>query len=303
MRPLVPGRPGSEGRWCSPKSLDPAELTGAWADVHRRREELLAAHQPAIAAAWDACLASLGSPRTLVRDLRQQAGQAVAKAKGPDKSWWKDAAAAAALAWLRKLYQAKGYPALVAAIEDAIRAGMAEGEANALALAADHAGKTGFQIGRAFQAAYDRLDGNQAIARQAETAAQGMVDSTAAGVGRDLADEAENEDAGEQDMTTAASRAAAGATLAGWVGNLLWSAFGNGAKTLYQRAADAGATVLIDWMSEPSACIICQDNTANGPYQPQDVPPYLAHPSCRCWLASATGLPDSMLTEWLAGDD
>jgi hypothetical protein len=277
-------------------------LTGAWADVHRRREELLAAHQPAIVAAWDACLASLGSPRSVVRDFRRDIAH-VAKAKDPDTAWWKDAATAAALAWLRRLLDTKGYPTLVTAIEDAIRAGMAEGEANALALAAHEQGLAGFQVDRAFQAAYDRLDGDPAVTRQAQDAAEGMVDSTAAGVGRNLADEAEDEDSGEQDMTAAAAQAAAGSTLGGWVGNLLWSAFGRGALGLYSRAADSGAQVLIDWFSEPSACIICQDNTANGPYLPQDIPPYLAHPSCRCWLASATGLPDWMLTEWLAGDD
>src|SRR6185437_1201271 len=114
--------------------------------VYDRREKLLCKHLRAVTAAWNACLADFG-PRDAVRQFRQVMDiTAEAVTADPQKQWWKDAATTAALGWLRGIYRTAGYAALIAAIEDAIRSGMAEGEAGALALAASRQGKTGFSI-------------------------------------------------------------------------------------------------------------------------------------------------------------
>ena len=167
-------------------ALDLANLAGVWAEIYARRNKLLARHQKAVAAAWDACMADLGSPLPAVRAFRGEAGK-VAKLADPDRKRWQDAGTAAALAWLLRLSKTKGWPALVAALEDAIRSGMAEGEADALALAADRQGVAGFVVEQAFRAAYERLAGDTKVARQAQDAATGMVDGAAGDAGRALA--------------------------------------------------------------------------------------------------------------------
>lgn len=227
----------------------------------------------------------------MIRQFRSEA-QLVTKGSDPGRPSWKDTGTAAALAWLQKLYDTKGYPALVAALEDAIRSGMAEGEADALALAADRQGVAGFVIGAAFTIAYDRLAGNATATRQAQDAASGMVDGAAGDVGSALADRAGG-DGSEQDMTDAAGEAAAGdqsrAVEAGtdwW----LWKALGIGALGLYAQAAAADSALSLDWVTAGDArvCQACQDNADSGPYTLATFPALPAHGRCRC-SPDATG--------------
>ncbi|HEV2240254.1 MAG TPA: hypothetical protein VGS06_22825 [Streptosporangiaceae bacterium] len=289
-------------------SLQLGHLTGAWQTIYDRRERLQVKHERAILAAWRACLAAL-DPADLARRYRLAIGQH-GETTDPDRRWWQDTGIAAAAAWLAGVYRADGYDTLVTALANAIRAGMAEGEAGALALAASKLGRTGFRIDKAFKAAYKRLAGDQTISRQAAQAATRLIDAAAAAAGRRLA-AVQGDSGSEQDMTAAVKDATDNARSVRQVaGDVFWTAMGAGALSLFGRASqpppgssDSGVTVLIDWNSEPSACIICQDNTAGGPYAPQDVPPYLAHPNCRCWLSAASGLPAWMLASWLAGDD
>lgn len=292
-------------------TLTLGSLTGTWKTVYDRRERLLRKHLKAVLAAWNACMAGL-DPRDMVRQFRSVMNLAAeAVTADPQKQWWKDAATTAAIAWLLKLKRTEGYPALVAAVEDAIRSGMAEGEADALALAASRQGKTGFSIAKAFRAAYDRLAGDGQVSQQAADAVTAIVNGAAGDVGRTLA--AQAGDGGSEDQMTSA----VGDTVTGndvrsvktILGDAIWAAAGAAALGLFTMLSSSSAgvgsvggdntVVLVDWMSEPGACVICQENTANGPYLPQDVPPYLAHPNCRCWLASNAGLPAWMLSSFL----
>jgi ADP-ribose pyrophosphatase YjhB (NUDIX family) len=281
-----------------PPTLDIPNLTGVWAEVYDRREKLLRKHLKAVAAAWDACLAELGSSRPVVREFRAKAGQ-VAKLAGPDAKWWKDAGTAAALAWLLRLSKTKGYPALVAALEDAIRSGMAQGEADALALAADRQGAAGFRIDQAFRAAYERLAGDAKVAQQAQDAAAGIVDGAAGDAGRALADQAEG-DGSEQDMAGAVDGALSGdRSQSVGVGTdwWLWLGIGTGALALYQRigtdgaggnAADVATLVWVD-AGDSRVCQTCQDNSDNSPYTLSSAPTLPGHPRCRCsWDTTAT---------------
>ena len=285
--------------------LDTRNLTGVWAEVYGRRNKLLARHQKAVAAAWNACIAELGSPRSVVQDFRSEA-QLVAKAADPNRDWWKEAGTAAALAWLQGLYKTKGYAALVAALEDAIAEGMAEGEADALALAADKAGKTGFDIAKAFRAALARLQGDSSVSQQARDAADGMVNGAAGDLGGTLADQADA-DSTDDEMTDAADDTLdGGKSESVQIGTdwKLYAAILAGAVALYQRVmapqptpstpTSAGpeqppatpsppVTILLAWITagDDRVCPTCQDYADNGPYAPEDVPDY-PHPRCRC---------------------
>lgn len=162
-------------------SMQLGTLEGVQASMDRRRSRLLARCQRAVATAWDEAMAGLDA-RTAVRRFRQQVylhGQPSETTKDPTKRWWQDTAAAVAVGWLYSLYHAKGYPALVAAVEDAIRQGMAEGEADALALAAARQGVAGFQVGRAFKAAYERLATDHSVSQRATATVARIVDGAA----------------------------------------------------------------------------------------------------------------------------
>ena len=306
-------------------------LTGTWKTVYDRRERLLRKHLKAVLAAWNACLADL-DPRDVVRQFRQVMDlTAEAVTADPQKAWWKDAATTAALGWLRRLYKTDGYPALLAALEDAIRSGMAEGEAGALALAASRQGITGFSIAKAFRSAYDRLAGDGKVSQQAADALTAIVSGAAGDVGRTLAAQA-GDGGSEQDMTDAVDDTVTGkepravevgtdwwlsaAILAGAVA--LWQRIsgtgsGTGAGSAGQPSPDDGTTagpdtppggggptgqILLNWYTagDSRVCVVCQGYEDNSPYLPADVPSY-PHPRCRCSVDLA---PDSGSSSFLA---
>jgi hypothetical protein len=306
-------------------SLILGSLEGIWATIYQRRERLQRKHERAILAAWKTVTAGL-DPADVVRWFRRDTYQtAEAATKDPAKRWWQDVAITTALAWLRAVYQHHGYDALVAAVADAIRAGMAEGEAGALALAASRQGKTGFRIDQAFKAAYGRLATDHTIDQRAAAAVAGMIDAAAGDVGRRLASQA-GDGAGEDDMTGGVEdvmdggRAARTAADAG-----LWAGILAGAKGLYSRLASgltgmlggSGGTgqapgpdtppggtppspgpVLLNWITAADArvCVTCSSYEDNSPYTPEQVPDY-PHPRCRCSVDLA---PDSGSSSFLA---
>lgn len=284
-------------------ALQLGQLEGVWAVIYRRRARLQAKHERAIAAAWDACTAEL-DPADVARRFRSAIylhGESATK--DPTKKWWQDIAITAALAWLRGIYHTDGYPALAAALEDAIRSGMAEGEADALALAAARLGRTGFQIGQAFKTAYARLATNHVISQQAADAATRMIDAAAGDTGRRLASLA-GDGASEQEMTSGAGDTSGGKSNAvtGGADRTVWAAILAGAVGLWSRAAGwlglggapqgpdtppggggPGDAILLDWINaaDDRVCATCQDYSDNGPYTPDQVPGY-PHSRCRC---------------------
>ncbi len=278
---------------------------GTAAGIRVRSDRLMARHLRAVAAAWDACMADL-DPHDLARRFRSAIYlPAETVTKDPAKRWWQDTAIATALGWLRGVYHTAGYAALVAAVEDAIRSGMAEGEAGALAMAAAQQGKTGFAIDRAFTAAYDRLADDHDITRQAADAITQVIDGTAYDTGRRLARLA-GEGAGEDDMAGQAGDLTSGrdSSSRNWFGDVIWAAVAAGAKALWSRlTGSSDAAILVTWIAQPGACVACEENAANSPYAPQDVPQMPQHRNCRCSLSSDSRVPGSWLSAFLAGDD
>jgi hypothetical protein len=280
-------------------------LTGIWQTIYDRRARLQARHERAVAAAWNACLKDL-DPAELVRRFRRDAYlPAETAVKDPTKSWWRDVAVTAALGWLRGIYHTDGYPALVAALEDAIRSGMAEGEAGALALAASRIGRTGFRIDQAFKTAYGRLAADHRISQKAADSVTSLINWAAGDVGRHLASmtgDGKSEDemtADVEDMTTGQDSQAVtqGSDRAVWAGILagavaLYSRMSGDASSLPvggpdtpappQPPPDAGP-ILLDWISagDSRVCPTCSGYEDNSPYTPEQVPAY-PHGRCRC---------------------
>ena len=270
-------------------TLDLGHLTGTWKTVYDRREKLLRKHLKAVLAAWSACMAELDS-RVLVRRFRAVIDH-TAEAVDTDRQWWKDAATTAALGWLRGLMRTEGYPALVAAVEDAIRSGMAEGEAGALALAASRQGKSGFAIAKAFRAAYERLADEQDISHRAADTIAAIVAGAAADAGRVLAAQA-GDGGTEDEMTSAVDDTLTGQDARSpwsWTDWAVWAAIGAGATALFQLAG-IGSIAWYD-VGDSRECQACMDNAAGSPYTAGSVPPFPAHIRCRCSLDAADSSP------------
>lgn len=288
-------------------ALTLGHLEGIRAGIRERREKLLAAHLKAITAAWNACIADLDDPAAVTRRYRRDIHAAAGTVtKDPQKAWWRDTGTATALTWLNGIYHADGYQALVLAAEEALLDGMAEGEADALAIAAARQGKTGFAIGRAFTGARERLDGSHLAGQPALDAIAAMIAGAANDTGRRLA-KLTGDGASEDDMTSAVTDLTSGDDIRAvrtWTDHALWKAIGAGILALYGRISGGLATlaaVSVAWVTEGDrkVCPACLANAANGPYPHDEVPSYPAHPGDRCDLETRQRLPLRFLAPFL----
>jgi 2'-5' RNA ligase len=273
-------------------ALGLGHLEGVQALVQGRRNRLIAKHLKTATTAWDACIKPLDARKLATRF--RSAAYVTTESASPDTQFWREAGTAAALGWLRAIYTSDGYDALVAATEDAIRSGMAEGEADALALAAARLGKTGFRIADAFKAAYARLADDHTITALAAAVLTQIIDSAGGDLGRRLAALA-GDGAGEDDMAAAVSEVTTEArSLKTWLADAIWGAIGTAAVALYTLAG-----VGVDWDADEGACPACAANAAASPYSPANVPGFPGHPRCRCELSTRSRLPLSLLTPFL----
>jgi hypothetical protein len=177
--------------------------------------------------------------------------------------------------------------------------GMAEGEADAMLLAASRQDMAGFSTGAAFADAVTRVQEDMAVTRQAQDAAARITAGTAAAVARALA--ASRDDEGDGEAARSAEGALRGGAASRWADWALWAAFGAGAVALYRRLGGLGAFsqgVMVSWIDSASACALCQENAAGSPYAPVDVPPYPGHRACRCFLSTDDSLPMSLLAQF-----
>jgi hypothetical protein len=272
----------------------------AMSEITARRDTLLAAHTRAVAAAWDQAVSGMDA-RSVVAVYRGDSRMASAtQDPAVAKRWRAEAAAAAATAWAGSVSRS---PALTAALEDLAADGMAEGQADAMLLAAYSQKVAGFSAAAAFASARSQLQGDTSAARQAQDSAARMTAAAAAAVARALA--AARAGASDKELAEEAESALRGGTIPGrGAERALWAAFGAGALALYRRVAAGqftGQGPMIAWLDSASACPLCQRNAAGGPYAPADVPPYPGHGNCRCILASDTDIPLSMLRGALSG--
>ena len=264
-------------------------------EVTARRDALLAVHERSLAAAWHADVSTL-SPSAAVAAFRADARLSATGDPAVARRWRQEAATAAAAAWLA----GERFPALAGALENIARDGMAEGEADAMAFAAQKQRVAGFAAAAAYASARERLAGDMAVTRQAQDARERLAAAAAAVTARALT--GSREDAGDGEAEEGIREALRNpATVSRWADWALWAALGAGALRLYQRAAAGqftGQGVMISWQASASACVLCQANMAGSPYAPVDVPPFPAHHSCRCDLLSDGDLPLSMLAQF-----
>jgi len=271
--------------------------------VTARRDALLTQHSAAVGAAWNAVGSAL-DPQEALAAFRADARMNSAGSPGVLKRWRQESASSAALILLSRIWRTAGYASLLAALGNAVRDGMAEGEADAMAIAA-HAQRLGaFSIAEAFTAAAQQYRDDTA----AETTARETAESLANGVARDIARVLASAaaDASDAEIVAAIDGVLRGdevPAVARWTEEALWSAYGAGAVRLWQRAAAgnlAGASILIDWNTDSSPCAACQENEDGSPYLPYEVPPMPQHLRCRCWYSSDVRLPVSVLAPFLA---
>jgi len=273
-------------------------------EITARRQQLAAEHVTAVTAAWNQAVTGLDA-RDAVRAFRADSrSSASGQPSGVLKRWRQEAARAASVEFLSRIYQSGRYTALLAALGQAVRDGMAEGEADALAMAAYRQGLAGFDISAAFAAAGARLEGDIIVTSASRDAADRMIRGAAADFGRALPVAAE--DAGEGEIAGYLDTFLRGEDIGAvsrWTDEALWSAFGEGAVRLYRRVASGQFTGLgidVDWNTDSSPCSMCEENRDGSPYAPWEVPAYPGHRGCRCWLTSDTRLPLALLTQFLA---
>lgn len=267
-------------------------------EIAARREALLAVHAKAVSAAVESAV-SLAGARGAVAAFRTDVRvTSTSPSENVAKRWRREAAQSAASAWLASL---GGNPAVLAAVSDLTMAGMAEGEADAMAVAAQDQGHGSLNISAAQAAAAGRLQGDYHVSQQARESAAGLAGTVVNAVARALA--ASGEDSSE-DETAGAMRSAASTAAGRWTDWALWGAFGAGAVSLWKRAASAlgGLFTSVDvyWTNDSSPCVLCQENANGSPYAPEDVPPYPGHNRCRCSLESNARLPLSWLAAFLS---
>ena len=268
-----------------------------------RRQQLLAGHAALMASAWRQAASGLdasGAVTAFQSDSRT--ASAARQSPGLAEKWRKEAARVAVFAMLSRLYQSGRYASLVAQLEQAVRDGTAEGQADALAMAAYRQGLRPFDIDAAFRAARVTFARDTGAARGAQEAADAMIRAVAADIARKLASAAE--EASDDELTGYVDTFLDGddvSAVTRWTEEAIWTALGTGAVDLYRRAGGqfAGQGIEIDWCVDSSPCARCQENADGSPYTPYDVPGLPEHPHCRCWLASDSRLPLALLTPFV----
>ncbi len=276
-------------------ALNLGKLTGTWAEVFRRREEMQARHVRDITAAWRKLVKRLD-----VRDVPAIYRRELVMGESADpkpSQRQKNAAEAALLTWLQQILTDPGYADLAAAITDAMAEAVAEGSTSALAVAADQAGERGFDWNRAYEAMRAAVTDSQTEGA-AETVTQAVMRAVAADTGRTLAqaaadgasdDEIEKalEDSVEAEDAEAPALAVDTASSGFWGQGSIALAMSEGILLNFMTAGDG------------RVCAACQDCEDNGPYDPADFPDIPQHPRCRCCSSPASPLPISAFAAFL----
>lgn len=279
-------------------TLHLGKLTGVWADVYRRREELTAGHVAKITAIWQRMIKRL-KPKKLVKAYQRTLIDAPAEAAsdgGPDQ-WRKDEARAAALGWLYAIFRDPQYADLEQAIVAALIDALAEGRTAALAVAADQAAAAGFSWDKAYaamRAALADLEQNPGIA---DPWAEKILGAAATDAGRVLAAAASG--ASDAQMAAAVMDAIAGEdpqAVSLMIDYAIGQSMAQASLSLY-----ASEGILVAWLSagDERVCLRCEANEAQGPYTPDQFPTCPAHPRCRCTPTPASPLPVSAFADFL----
>lgn len=274
-------------------AVDLGAMSGTWALLHIRREQVYAEPLAAIVTAWRR-LARNADLRGAIDRYRHNLG--LEELADPEKQRRTAEAAAAAVMALHILVDLNdpAWQAFVDALANGVSIAQAEGVAGAVGVAAAHAGVTGID----FQAAYD--DARAAPPASSDTDAKAAASAAAVAIVRgattdltrvlvasirdDLTAEETLVDAKvvlgvdeESDTERGAAHLLGDATLSkAFLGGMLAWFVGQGIRQ-------------VNWVTAASACAFCLDLEAKNPWMAFEVPDPPAHPNCRCDLEPVAG--------------
>jgi hypothetical protein len=291
-------------------TLKLGSLEGTWALIFDRRDQLAAAHTAVVTAIWRQLVH--GHLRTAIRAFRHEAAIAEADAglyhiespgfhgadglkvirtaeaaagKDADKSdpsRFKTAALAAARVVFGGLVLDHAWDKLRRALRDVIAAGRAEGAVDAVAIAAERAGRIGLDFDIAFDDAYRALGNLGDIWADTDGWLGRMLDRAAGDLGRVLADGAAS-GTSYDDMVASAlavldsEDVGAVKFIVDWALN---TGLARGALDLYARE---GVTQ-VSWLTagDDRVCVTCQSYEDKSPFPIAEFPAMPAHPWDRC---------------------
>jgi hypothetical protein len=276
-------------------TLQLGALEGTWALVYDRREQLHTDTDAKLMAIWAEVATDLDLPE-MVRQVRRHAG--LGEAFNPATAAMVAVVTGLVLQMLRGLLRKPAWSRLRQAVQDAIATARAEGQAAAIAIAANAANRVMIDFDIAFDDAYAALASASSLMTDADTWLHNLIGDTADAVGRRLADLAANgapyEDllAAAEDLVTGSNARAVSSAV-----DLLTSrALSQGALDLYARE---GVTE-VDFLTagDGRVCPRCTDAEAKNPYTPGNAPVPGLHPYCRCAVAARTSLPESLVSQY-----
>jgi 2'-5' RNA ligase len=264
-------------------ALDLGKLEGTWAKVYQRRRELIAGHTATIKSIWREAVKHLDTG-AMIRVFRKQAYLTREAADG-DSHWAeviRAAAIAAATGMLNGIRNGPEYGNLVTAIEIALAVSAAEGKTAALAVAAEAAGKDGFDWASAYAHMYEPLTHLEDLPGMADPWIEKLIAGNATDIGRRLAVLAA-EGASYDDMLDAVEELAAGDDIRAvevFIDYAMSGSAVQGALDLYS----AEGVEEVNWLDAGDArvCPVCEENAANSPYKLAEFPTCPGHVGCRC---------------------
>lgn len=261
-------------------TLKLGSLEGTWAKVYERREALWHKHTEDAIAAWQPVARKLPVDLAVIR-FRRAAG--IAEAANPHRADLA-AKALAAATWL--IHQIGDDPTdpeylvLMRTLADAIKTGMAEGEAGAIALAAQDVSIVGIDFDIAFKDAWKQLEKLGEYYADAKGWLGRILNGAAGDVGRLLARLAE-EGATHERMVSEISDLLDSKeirSVSTMVDMAMGQSFSRGALALYAREGIRE----VDFFTAGDArvCPICDTFEREGPYALIEAPAPSIHPFC-----------------------
>jgi hypothetical protein len=277
-------------------TLHLGHLEGVWAQVFERRDDLHTRTLADVLKAWRPIAGRLDIATT-VRAVREYAG--ITEADDNDTANTA-AAVSLALTLLRGMVGDRAWPRMREAARNAIAWAQAEGETGALALAADAAGRLGFDYDTAFRDTYTALGDRDALWGQADQWLIDVLGDSAKEVGRLLARMA-SDGATADEMLTAAAGLLDGADL---------TALNLGADLLVSRAVTGGVLDLygragidqVDFVTAGDGKVCetpCRSAEDGSPYPRDSVPRPGLHPRCRCTVTTSRRILATMYAPYL----
>lgn len=270
-------------------TLQIGKLHGTWARLFDRRENVIADHVKTVAEAWTA-IASDIDVGPAIRTLLAEAGR-----PHETDGWTRVITDSAAANLLSGIYAHDRHHTLQAAVQDAIRAGMAEGSTGAMAVRAERAGREltetitddPWSWSAAYRQMYDQLEHLPELPLMAQTWIQRMIQGAARSIGILLAHllEAGTSRADMVDDVSAALAATVDGTpsaraVAAFVDQAISQAYSQASLDLYQSEGTEEAWFVT--AGDVRVCPACEDAEKNSPYQPAQCPVPGLHPGCRC---------------------